>query len=63
MALPAPLPLTSLATPDLYRLAAQLRAAIRPEPAETVLRELIRREPADPQVGFALAYLLLARGA
>jgi hypothetical protein len=63
MASPAPVPLQSLATPDLYRLAAQLRAAIRPEPAEAALRELLKREPADPQVRFALAYLLLARGA
>jgi len=58
-----PLPLESLSTPDLYRLAAQLRAQIRPEPAELALRELLKREPAAPQVRFALAYLLLARGA
>ncbi|HEV2531440.1 glycosyltransferase family 9 protein [Phenylobacterium sp.] len=63
MAPAAPLPLHALSAPDLYRLAAQLRAAIRPEPAEAALRELLRREPQDPQVRFALAYLLLARGA
>lgn len=59
----APLPLQSLSTPDLYRLAAQLRAAVRPEPTEAALRELLRREPGEAQVRFALAYLLLARGA
>jgi hypothetical protein len=57
------LPLASLSTPDLYRLAAQLRAEIRPEPAEAALRELLTRQPDEPQVRFALAYLLLARGA
>ncbi|MDB5475525.1 MAG: hypothetical protein JWP49_1036 [Phenylobacterium sp.] len=59
----AALPLASLSTPDLYRLAAKLRAEIRPEPAEAALRELLKRQPDEPQVRFALAYLLLARGA
>jgi hypothetical protein len=57
------LPLASLSTPDLYRLAARLRAEIRPEPAEAALRELLKRQPDVPQVRFALAYLLLARSA
>ena len=58
-----PIPLSDLPTPDLYRLAAQLRADVRPEPTEAVLRELMARRPDEPQVRFALAYLLLARGA
>lgn len=57
------IPLQSLSLPDLYRLAAQLRQAVRPEPTEVVLREILSRQPDEAQVRFALAYLLLARGA
>lgn len=63
MAGPAPIPLSSLALPDLYRLASQLRTAVRPEPTEAVLREILKRQPEEAQVRFALGYLLLARGA
>lgn len=58
-----PVPLQSLPLEDLYRLAAQLRAAVRPAPTEAVLREILKRRQDDPQVHFALAYQLLARGA
>jgi hypothetical protein len=59
----APLPLSSLSTPDLFRLAAQLRQAIRPEPTELVYREILAREPDNPGARWALSWLLLARGA
>lgn len=59
----AAIPLHSLSVPDLYRLATQLRQAVRPEQTEIVLRELLSRQPDEAQVRFALAYLLLARGA
>lgn len=58
-----PVPLQSLSLDDLYRLASQLRAAVRPAPTEAVLREILKRRPDDAQVRFALAYQLLARGA
>lgn len=58
-----PIPLQSLSLDDLYRLAAQLRAAVRPAPTEAVLREILKRRPDEAQVRFALAYQLLARGA
>lgn len=58
-----PLPLSSLSTPDLFRLAAQLRQAIRPEPTELVYREILSREPGNPDARWGLAWLLLARGA
>jgi hypothetical protein len=58
-----PLPLSSLSTPDLLRLAAQLRQAIRPEPTELVYREILSREPDNTWARWALSWLLLARGA
>jgi hypothetical protein len=63
MAEPQPIPLSALSLEDLYRLAAQLRAQVRPEPTEAVLREILARQPGEAQVRFALAYQLLARGA
>jgi hypothetical protein len=59
----APIPLHSLSLPDLYRLATQLRAAVRPEPTEAVLREILARQPDAADVRFSLAYQLLGRGA
>jgi hypothetical protein len=58
-----PIPLSALSMADLYRLAQQLRAQMRAEPAELVYREILRREPQDAQVRWALAWLLLAQGA
>ncbi|MFC3069053.1 glycosyltransferase family protein [Phenylobacterium soli] len=59
----APTDLKTLPLPDLYRLAAQLRQAVRPAATEAVLREILSRQPDEAQVRFALAYQLLARGA
>lgn len=59
----APISLQSLSLPDLYRLAAQLRAAVRPAPTEAVLREILTRQPDAADVRFSLAYQLLGRGA
>ncbi|THD81309.1 MAG: hypothetical protein E7812_04735 [Phenylobacterium sp.] len=62
MSEPAPVPLSALSLPDLVRLAAQLRQAMRAEPTELVYREILRREPGDAAVRWALAWLLLAHG-
>jgi Glycosyltransferase family 9 (heptosyltransferase) len=59
----APISLQALSLPDLYRLATQLRAAVRPEPTEAVLREILARQPDAADVRFSLAYQLLGRGA
>jgi hypothetical protein len=58
-----PIPLQSLSLPDLYRLAAQLRAEVRPAATEVVLREILARAPEAADVRFSLAYQLLGRGA
>jgi hypothetical protein len=59
----APIPLQSLNLNDLFRLAVQLRVAVRPAPTEAVLREILTRLPDAPDVRFSLAYQLLGRGA
>ena len=58
-----PIPLSALPLADLFRLAQQLRAQMRAEPTELVYREILRREQQEAQVKWALAWLLLARGA